>query len=97
MRQTVPEQVPEKIPGQVPEKVREKVAGQVHEEVLEKVPEQIPKQTRVERRAWTAKRLSQWRFVLLGTLLALMPLIRPKYNHKSRLHLSSQRHRDTEP
>ena len=89
MRQTVPEQVPEKIPGQVPEKVREKVAGQVHEEVLEKVPEQVPKQTRLQRRAWTAKRL--------GTLLALMPLIRPTYNHKSRLHLSSQGHRDTEP
>ena len=68
----------------------------LREKVLEKVPEQVPKQTRL-RRAWTAKRLSQWRFVLLGTLLALMPLARPTYNHKSRLHLSSQRHRDTEP
>ena len=97
MRQTVPEQVPEKIPGQVPEKVREKVPGQVHEEVLEKVREQVPKQTKLQRRVWTAKRFSEWRFVLLGTFLGFMPLIRPKYNHTSQLHLSSQRHRDTEP
>ena len=78
MRQTVPEQVPENIPEQVPEKVREKVAGQVHEEVREKVPEQVPeqvpKQTRFQRKTWTTKRLSQWRFVLLGTLFALAPI-----------------------
>ena len=39
-------------------------------------------------------------FVLLGTLLALVPLIRPKYNHKSRRHLfflrDIQNHRDIE-
>ena len=40
---------------------------------------------------------AQWRFVLLGTLLALMLLVRPKHSHKSRLHLSSRRHSDTEP
>ena len=91
VRQTVPEQVPEKIPGH---------GRRLMRKFWRKVPEQVPKQTRFQR-AWTAKGLSQWRFVLLGTLLALMPLSRPKYNCKSRLHffsrdIETQNHRDIE-